>query len=45
MPVNSQKRPSDSVALIPQAKKTKNDVVVYTQKDKQLKEIVKFGIL
>lgn len=45
MPVNPQKRPAEGdakLALIPQAKKSKNEMIAYTQKDKQLMELVSF---
>jgi hypothetical protein len=38
----AQKRGADSLALLPQAKRNKNEVVAYTAKDKQLMELVIF---
>lgn len=34
------KRPSDSVVAIPETKRTRNEIAAYTNKDKQLLEVV-----
>ena len=36
----SMKRNADALAVIPQAKKTRNELMAFTLKDKQLMEIV-----
>lgn len=37
------KRPSDAVALIPEAKRTRSEMAEYTNRDKALMEIVSIG--
>lgn len=36
----AQKRTSDALAVIPEAKRTRNEIAAYTNKDKALMEIV-----
>ena len=40
----AQKRPGTALAVIPDVKKTRNDIIAYTNRDKMLLESVCFDI-